>query len=62
MKYCTIAETAKRWNVSKTLVRRYLQQDRIPRVIQEDGVWLIPESAKKPGAINLPIYEDNRIN
>ena len=58
MKYCTIAETAKRWNVSKTLVRRYLQQDRIPRVIQEDGVWLIPESAKKPGAINLPIYEN----
>ena len=57
MKYCTIAETAKRWNVSKTLVRRYLQQERIPRVIQEDGVWLIPEKAKKPGAVNAPIYE-----
>lgn len=35
MKYCTIAETAKRWNVSKTLVRRYLQQDRIPTELSD---------------------------
>lgn len=58
MKYCTISETAKKWNVSKTLVRRYIQQNRIPKVVQKDGVWLIPENAKKPGALNAPIYKD----
>ena len=45
MKYCTISETAKKWNVSKTLVRRYIQQNRIPKVVQK-------------GALNMPIYED----
>lgn len=58
MKYCTINETAQKWGVSKTLVRRYIQQSRIPKVVQKDGVWLIPENAKKPGALNAPIYED----
>lgn len=55
MKYCTISETAKKWNVSKTLVRRYIQQNRIPKVVQKDGVWLIPENAKKPDALNTPM-------
>ena len=58
MKYCTITEISKKWEVSRTLVRRYIQQGRIPKVIQKDGVWLIPENAKKPDALNISIRED----
>lgn len=54
MKYCTLSETAKRWGVSKTLVRRYCQQGRILKVKQKDGVWMIPENATKPIAQNTP--------
>lgn len=54
MKYCTLSETAKRWGVSKTLVRRYCQQGRILKVKQKDGVWMIPENATKPIAQNAP--------
>jgi len=58
VKYCTITEISKKWEVSRTLVRRYIQQGRIPKVIQKDGVWLIPENAKKPDALNISIRED----
>lgn len=54
MKYCTISEMAKKWGVSKTLVRRYCHQGRILRAKQKDGVWMIPENAAKPSALNAP--------
>ena len=54
MKYCSLSETAKRWGVSKTLVRRYCQQGRIIKAKQKDGVWMIPENAPKPLALNAP--------
>lgn len=52
MVYCTISEMASRWSVSKTLVRRYCHQGRIPKAKQKDGVWMIPENATKPEALN----------
>ncbi len=54
MKYCSLSETAKRWGVSKTLVRRYCQQGRIIKAKQKDGVWMIPENAAKPTPLNAP--------
>ena len=58
MKYCTIKEAANRWGVSEQLVRRYCRQKRIPGLIQENGVWLIPAKAKKPAPLNSPPIED----
>ena len=45
MEYLTTKETAKKWGVNVSLVRRYCTQERIPGVIQRDGAWLIPEDA-----------------
>ena len=40
----------------KSLVRRYLAQNRIPKAKCNDGIWSIPESAKKPQKLpNTPI-------
>lgn len=58
MKYCTISEMAKKWEVSKTLVRRYCHQGRILRAKQKDGVWMIPENAAKPSALNAPAPQE----
>ena len=48
MEYLTTKETAQKWGVNASLVRRYCTQERIPGVIQRDGAWLIPEDAKRP--------------
>ena len=48
MNYCSIKETAVRWDVSEQLVRRYCRQGRIAGLIRQDGAWLIPEDCEKP--------------
>ena len=48
MNYCSIKETAGRWDVSEQLVRRYCRQGRIAGLIRQDGAWLIPEDCEKP--------------
>ncbi len=50
MKYLTAKETAKVWQVSGQLVRRYCKEGRIPGAFQKDGGWLIPEDTQKPGS------------
>ena len=44
----TVQEAAEKWSVSERLVRRYCAQERIPGLLQFDGVWQIPEDAQKP--------------
>ena len=48
MNYITVSEAAEKWGVSKSLVRRYLAQNRIPKAKWNDGFWSNPETAKKP--------------
>ena len=56
MKYITVSEAAEKWGVSKSLVRRYLAQNRIPKAKCDDGIWSIPETAKKPPKLpNTPV-------
>ena len=57
MEYLTTKETAKKWGVNVSLVRRYCTQERIPGVIQRDGAWLIPEDAKRPMKIEPGVKE-----
>lgn len=49
MKYISVKEAAQKWGVSGTLVRRYCKEGRIPKAIQKETGWKIPENAKKPG-------------
>ena len=51
MEYLSTKETAKRWGVNTSLVRRHCSQGRVPGAIQRDGTWLIPEGTKRPPKI-----------
>ena len=48
MEYLSARETAEKWGVSMTLIRRYCTQGRIPDAVYRDGVWRIPEDAIRP--------------
>ena len=49
MEYITVKEAAEKWNTSDQVVRRFCRQERIAGVVQQEGAWLIPKYAKKPG-------------
>lgn len=49
MEYMTVKEAAEKWNTSVQVVRRFCRQERIAGVVQQEGAWLIPKYAKKPG-------------
>lgn len=51
MKYCSVAETAKKWNLSERAVRNYCAQGRIPDAFLTGKTWNIPENAQKPSRI-----------
>ena len=48
MEYLSARETAEKWGVSMTMIRRYCTQGRIPGAVYRDGVWRIPEDAIRP--------------
>ena len=49
MEYMTVKEAAEKWNTSVQVVRRFCRKERIAGVVQQEGAWLIPKYAKKPG-------------
>ena len=48
MKYLTVAEVAKKWNLNERRVRVLLSENRIEGAIYENHRYLIPETANKP--------------
>ena len=52
MNYLSVAETAKKWNISERSVRNYCAEDRIPGTVLIGKTWHIPESAEKPARSN----------
>ena len=52
MKYLSVKQTAQKWKISPAMVRRYCIQGRIPKAVQEENGWKIPEKAKKPAGGN----------
>ena len=52
MKYISVAETAKKWNISERSVRNYCAQGRVPDAFLTGKTWNIPENAKKPERAN----------
>lgn len=48
MDYLTTKQTAEIWGISDRRVRVLCREGRIPGVIEEDGVYLIPSDAEKP--------------
>jgi excisionase family DNA binding protein len=48
MKYLSIQEAAKKFELSERSVRNYCANGRIPGVVRQGKSWLIPADAKKP--------------
>jgi excisionase family DNA binding protein len=51
MKYLSVAEMAKKWNVSERTVRNYCAQGRIPNAFLTGKTWNIPRMLS---ALNVP--------
>ena len=52
MKYDSVAEIAKKWNISERSVRNYCAKGRVPDAFLNGKTWKIPENAKKPERSN----------
>ena len=52
MRYLSVAEIAKKWNVSERSVRNYCANGRVPGVFLTGKTWNIPEDAVKPERAN----------
>lgn len=48
MEFLSVAEIAKKWNVSERSVRNYCATDRVPGAYMVGKVWKIPDDAQKP--------------
>ena len=48
MEYMTTVQAAEKWNISDRRVRVLCRDKRIPGVIEDRGVYLIPSDAKRP--------------
>ena len=71
MRYFSVAEMAKKWDVSERSVRNYCAHGRVPGVFITGKTWNIPENAKKPERSNkkkekpttlLDILRDEKAN
>ena len=52
MKYLSVSETAKKWNIAERTVRNYCAQGKISGAIITGKTWNIPEDAMRPDRIN----------
>ena len=52
MRYLSVTEIAKKWDVSERSVRNYCAQGRVNGAYITGKIWKIPENAKKPERIN----------
>lgn len=54
MNYLSVADVAKKWNISERSVRNYCAQGRVDGVFLTGKTWNIPEAAEKPKRTNAP--------
>src|SRR5699024_8107889 len=52
MRYLSVMETAKKWNISERSVRNYCAHGRVQGAFLDGKTWNIPENAKKPERSN----------
>ena len=57
MKYLSVTETAKRWNLSERSVRNHCAQGKIEGASLTGKTWNIPEDAQKPDRVNKKVTE-----
>ena len=52
MQYLSVADIAKKWNISERSVRNYCAKGRVPGAFLTGKTWNIPENAEKPARSN----------
>ena len=52
MRYLSVAEMAKKWDISERSVRNYCAHERVPGAFLTGKTWNIPENAEKPERSN----------
>ncbi len=57
MRYLSVAEMAKKWEVSERSVRNYCANDRVEGAFLTGKTWNIPEDARKPERTNKKVKE-----
>lgn len=71
LRYLSVADTAKKWNISERSVRNYCAQGRVEGAFLAGKTWRIPENAVKPERSNkkvkppttlLDILQDEKTN
>ena len=71
LRYLSVADTAKKWNISERSVRNYCAQGRVEGAFLAGKTWRIPENAEKPERSNkkvkppttlLDILQDEKTN
>lgn len=71
MRYLSVPEMAKKWNISERSVRNYCAQGRVEGAFLTGKIWNIPEISKKPERVNkrrerpvtlLDILQDEKAN
>ena len=61
MKFVSVADIAKMWNVSDRMVRNYCAHGRIQGAFQTGKTWNIPADAIKPKRESKVIFSDNEL-
>ena len=61
MKFISVAEIAKKWNVSDRMVRNYCAAGRIPGAFLVGKTWNVPEDAVKPAREPGKQFSDNKL-
>lgn len=59
MQYLSVAEMAKKWNMSERSVRSYCAHGRVDGAVLTGRLWKIPESAEKPVTL-LDILQEQK--
>lgn len=61
MKYLSVAEIAKKWNISERSVRNYCAEGRIDGAVLIGKTWAIPEDIEKPSRKNKQSTSDRTL-
>lgn len=61
MEYLSVAEIAKKWNISDRMVRNYCAQGRIAGAFLTGKTWNIPASAIKPAREKNKPFSNNKL-
>ena len=61
MKYLSVSETAKKWNISERSVRNYCAEGRVKGAFLTGKTWNIPETEEKPERSNKKKTQDKSL-